>query len=481
MNYLSSWIANLGVVPLFLFSAFLFLPALFTLFLRIIRVFFVLEPMTTSLSRNRPLYVTFMESYVKVFLLVFPFLCYAETTQATETIFLSKGEQKSLKVLKLGEFSIGNKDVISHKYLKDKEKFLIKGKGIGFSDLIIWSDKQKKTYHIYVTDKRTHLRNQQIKELLNFQRIPHSIKGDLVITHGKIQRLEQYLMLKKLEQNNKKTLFLQSYLGQELRNELISKVYEEIMGEGFYEISCNEELLTIKCLLNSQDKSLTPKINYLKNNYSIEFVQTNISKEYHNYKIKLKFIQFERLDGQEFSLGLDQVQTTMQSLFEKGTRALVENNLIQLAKQNISVSTLAEPEVLMQVNKKALIKVGAEIPFSSLVSSSNIISQTQWKFSGLQVKLALKKNKSGHEMEYQTSLTSPDAQNIKGSKESSSLFVKINKPITLFKIAFRSSARTKKSIPLLGDIPLLGRIFQSSNHQRNYKHIYGYLKVENHE
>ncbi len=480
MNYLLSCTANFGVVPLFLFSAFLFFPALFTLFLRIIRVFLVLEPMLlTSSSKDRPIYLSFMNRYVKILLILTSILLPSSDLVAAESIFLAKGEQQSIKLLKLGQFSIGNKDILSHKYIESKGQFLIKGKAVGFSDLILWEKGKKQVYHIYVLDKRSQLKNQQLEEILSSQKIPHELKGNLFITKGEINELGQYLLLKKLEQKFKNSLFVQSYFSNKLRNELIAKAYEQIMGIGFYDISCEDEMLTINCLLNSGDKNLKPKIKFLTDNYFIQFIHTDIKDNHRNLKVKLKFVQFERLDGEEFSFGAHKINASLGDLFDKGLRALIENNILSLSENSINVSTLAEPEITMQLEQEATIRVGSEIPYQGVNNSNqvSIISQTLWKFAGLRVKVKMTKLKEGYSLTYTNELTSPDAQNIQGSKESATLLVPLNKPTTLFKIAFRSQAESKAGIPFLNEIPLLGRIFRSSNRTDNFKHIYGYIKV----
>ena len=149
----SGWIANLGVVPLFSFAFFLLAPAFFLFnFLRIL-VCVVLEDIFLSLSYQ------FNKQYRAIFLTCFLLLvkgfiaqstAFASASSKQKNIFLAKGEQIELDINNLDSFSIGNSEVVQCKYLSKTKKFLVKGKMLGFSDLIIKSGEDQ-IYHIYVT------------------------------------------------------------------------------------------------------------------------------------------------------------------------------------------------------------------------------------------------------------------------------------------------------------------------------------------
>ena len=471
------WTANFGVVPLLAFSFFLLLPDFLDLFLRTIFVFFVREPIKTPkvFSKIRHIYVSFMKSSVKILLLLVLF--FSHSLWAQEGIFLGKGEQKSFKLLKLDKFSIGNKEVLGHSYQKGDQEFMIKGKSIGFSDLIVWQGDKKQIFHVYVTDKRQQLKNEELKQILIQEKIEYKLEGNYLRTYGKLNNIHQYLVLQKLLKEKNEKLLVRSSLSLELRNKLIAKIYDQIMSEGYYQIECHNEVsIQIECSLYNSDENLKTKLEVLKAKYFVDFVESNNSQKAINYKIRMKIVQFERLDGEEFSLGLSQLQSLVGGVFDSGARSLIENNIIFLANNNIKVSTLAEPETVLQMNKEAIIQVGLDITFNSFSQAGqNFVAQNDWKFAGLKIKLRLKNQHGKPSLFYQSEITSPDSNAIKGSKESSSLYLDFDKPIHLFKIAFRTVSSQKQSLPILGSIPLLGKIFQSSNSRDNYKHIYGYL------
>src|SRR5690606_7567559 len=140
MNYsLSGWIANLGVVPLLLFSAFLFVPAFLFLSFLLMRVIVVLDDIKVSfrLTIFKYLNLPFLAKvplFVKG-LFLFSLLAtptFALSIENPEHLILSKGEQKEVTVGLFSKFSLGNPEVISL-HSENKGKMLVKAKSIGFS------------------------------------------------------------------------------------------------------------------------------------------------------------------------------------------------------------------------------------------------------------------------------------------------------------------------------------------------------------
>ena len=156
MNYLSLWIGNFGVVPWFSFLFFLFLPIFLSLRALLVLVCCVFEAMIYPFAKLLYLETRFLTSsapIVKAFLftnLVLISYTKANTLKSDE-FFISKGEQIEINIKDLGSFSIGNKEVITSKFYEAKAKLLVKGKSLGFSDLVIWKNNgSKRNVHFYV-------------------------------------------------------------------------------------------------------------------------------------------------------------------------------------------------------------------------------------------------------------------------------------------------------------------------------------------
>jgi hypothetical protein len=472
------WIANFGVVPLFLLAAFLFLPAALTLFFLIILVFLVFEPIPTS---NVFLYFEskFIPSklnLVKIMLWGMLFLLSAQQCVNAETIFLGKGQQKQVNLLKSGTFSIGNPEVLGYQLLPNSRKLLIKGQKIGFSDIISDDGIQKKTIQVYVLDKRSQLKTKQLINTLRRNNISFEIYGGIVQIKGIINNLNKYFLIKSLKKQKKVTII--AHLSPALRNELISIVYQNLMSLNFFDIHCKDFLIDIVCYSDLENKAIKPHLKHLKDKYKISFIHHKEQK-HQNFKVKLKFIQFERIDGREFSLGAYQLSTVGEEIFSKGAKALMNNNVINLSNTSINASTIAEPETFLIKNKPSVIQVGSEIGFQvqNATSNGNQLTQTDWKFAGFKLKLNLTEENSNLILNYSSEFTSPGVNTISGSKEKSSLKVKLNKPMHLFKIAFQSNNNENKSIPWISNVPILNKVLGSQKRAQSYKHIYGFIHI----
>ena len=143
----------------------------------------------------------------------------------------------------------------------------------------------------------------------------------------------------------------------------------------------------------------------------------------------------------------------------------------------VDASLLAEPIVLIRPLKKVKIQVGAEIPYPSVSKDGN--QNTIFKFDGLKLALELKKEGDGFLLDYSAEITKPNVGGeISGSKESASARVSIIKPIELFEINFQTKALEKDSLPVMGSIPLFGKLFSNSKNSKTYKKITGLVMLE---
>jgi type II secretory pathway component HofQ len=185
----------------------------------------------------------------------------------------------------------------------------------------------------------------------------------------------------------------------------------------------------------------------------------------------------EQMDGRQINLGLSQLNTRLGDLFQTGISSVITNNELVLKENNIQLSSLAEPEAIVQSGQEVSLDIGSDIPYAS--SSLHGAAQTQWKFAGLKIKVKLVRRGNALRVSYSTSFTRPSqGQTISGNRESSTLMVPLNIPLQLFQVSFQTLGEQKQNIPILGSIPILGKIFSSTGSQANYKNITGVLQIE---
>lgn len=482
INYFSLWIANLGVDPLFSSIFFLALPAFFLLSFLLHLVCIVFEaiilplPLLKTLNcKFRPLFLSISKSNVKVFLVCYVIMGHSNISYASniKEIFISIGEQVEITRPSIKKYSVGNKDVIKHKFRPKHQQILIKGKKIGFSDLVLWKKKEKEIFHIYVISKKKQLEQITLIESLKKMNLSIRTQGDIVYVYGKVSTEEQFLLINKIKEQKHKKLILNISLTKELRNKLFSKVYLELYRSGAQKVICRN--FGIKILCSVQGLSLSSSsISHLKENFFVAFTDQLSRLDDKNFQASFKIIQIETSSADYYKLGLSSISTRLKDLIYSQNN--LNDELIKIEKTNANIKILAEPQTTLILNEKANIQLGGEIPFSRKGNNQEDI--LEWKFYGLKISAALK-NKNGKPLiHYETELTSPSEKSISGSKGKSSVYVEENKYVKLFEVGYQVDAYNSAYLPILGEIPILKSLFSSNQNVDSYKHIICYIKLE---
>lgn len=473
MNYFA-WIANLGVVPLFLLAAFLLAPAALFLALRRFSVTAVLEAIGISsdhyFSILKLLNLTISLLFVKVFLLA---LGASFSHASSSDVILAKGEQKELHFPGLKNFSVGNKAIISYKFLPKTQKLLIKGKNVGFTDLIVWSKSGKETMSLYVLSKKKFIKTFQLAETLKNLNLSIDIRGPIMTAKGTVTDFSDYLYLQKIKGKYQDQVFFKIALDPGLRNHIVGQIYKKLYANGFSSTACQVDWLDVLCFYEGNDNPNLLK--QLANFYQVSFIQQDSRSKHKNYRLKLKLIQLERMDGREIHLGLDKLQATVGDIFQFGIRKLIDDNLILLNQSQMDLSSLAEPEMVVNLNTPQTVEIGSQIPYQNISRrSSAIVAPIDWKFAGLRIKTKLTESYGKFLLDYETEFSRPVDQSISGSKEISSVLLEVGVPMKVFQIGYQTNAKKREGIP----IPILRQLFESKSDQKTYKHIYGYVVLE---
>ncbi|HXH32189.1 MAG TPA: pilus assembly protein N-terminal domain-containing protein [Bacteriovoracaceae bacterium] len=391
---------------------------------------------------------------------------------------MAKGEQKELHFEGLKNFSVGNKEVISYKLMPKQGKLLIKGKKVGFTDLIVWTKKGKEVLSLYVLSKQKFLKTFQLADALKNLSLTIDIKGPVMTASGTLSDFSDYLYLQKIKGQFQDQVFFKITLDPKLRNHIIGQVYKRLYSNGFSSVTCQADWLDILCFYEGQNNEALLK--QIANFYKVSLVQQESRLRHKNYRLKLKLIQLERMDGLEIHLGLDKLQTSLYDLFEHGLRKLISDNTVFLAKSRMDLSSLAEPELVVNLTTPQLIEIGSQIPYQNISATTGaaVIAPIDWKFAGLKIKTKITESYGKLLLDYETEFTRPVDQAISGSKEISSALLELGVPLKIFQIGFQTTSKGRKGIPLLSDVPILRHLFESKSDQKTYKQIYGYVVLE---
>jgi Flp pilus assembly secretin CpaC len=490
------WIANLGVVPLFLFSAFLLAPAFFAFLNLLFDVTHVLETIgkllnTNILTNNQ--FTNFKLSFLPIFGQcvkgIFGFLLLnlmlTGPNLMADDIILSRGQSTTLKLPDMVKFNVGNKEVLTYKLNESNKTLLIRGTTLGASEILIWNKGETAPveHQIFVISKIQEAKFLHLAQILGTLGLETKIRLPHLQVSGEITSLKQYLQYKKIQSLNSDIVLDEATLKSELKRDILGDVYQLFFNDYKDSLKCSIQYSEVTCLYPANEAPSESLKKHLAEKYRVVFIEHNNQKIRNNYSFKLKLIQLEQMDGEELRLGLDQLSASLGDLLTIPLNKIVEQNAVLLAQKKVQMNTLAEPGGLIHPQSPAEFQIGADLPYGVINKDGNI-TKTQWKFAGLKVKITLENVGEKLKIIYESELTQPSSDQsgaISGNKEKSSIVIDLNTPTQIFQILLKTEAKGVDQMPFLNRIPLLGELFKSKSEQNNYKMITGIIEVKNHE
>lgn len=488
----SGWIANFGVVPLLLLRAFLLLPIfdfLFALLILVTAVFdTILNLLNGAVFKDKD--IQWLSFTVKALMTLF-FISNGLRTSANadglrrieeKPIFMAIGQHKEISVENLKKYSVGNPQVLGVKVRGASKNILLKGKKQGFSELLILKSGESSIVPVFVHTKKNQQKLARAKvELSSLGLGLENISGTPVVS-GVVNTLEQLKKLRIIFKKSNNLYDLNILIKPKLKSKVIAKAYSVLFDLFIDDGHCAMEGITILCKIPIDEKVSNSIQMRLKDRYSIHLEPTNLVSPSKNKEIKLKFIQIEKRDGSEFSLGLDSLNIPIKDIFDgQAFNALSSEKNIVLGESEFKIKTIAHPEFLLRTGNTSEIRIGAEIPFQNLSMNNNsLLNTTSFLFVGLKVKIKLEKSASDHLIQYEVQLNRPSAEGTlqsSGSKEKSTVTIKNATSTKLFDIGFKANAIDKKRFPVLSKIPLLGTLFTSKKNSSSYKKVIGIIHV----
>jgi CHAT domain-containing protein len=485
-NYsLSGCILNLGVVPLLLFSAFLFAPALVFLADRLFLVTRVLEtillrPYKIFRSQLLPTYcpivkVLFTLSFAPCVLAEINSPNLLKSPKSLETIVISRGEQKELKSAAFAKISIGNKEVLAHKYMPKAGKILIKGRRLGFSDLTVWEKNHKKSFHIYVFSKRKYLEMAHL--IKNLEELPLKVshQGQSIHVQGKLSKMGQYQSLVRVISKNPDKISVSVELEKRLQNDIIADIYNELEADYISNIKCISKAHLFVCTIPSTAQLSKKRKELLQKKYLIEFFENKLEKLNTNFTATLNIYHFQSEDQQGVLLGTEGVDTNWDQILSKGLDGILKQRSFKLGAADSKIETFAQPIISIMLGSPATFQMGTEVP---ITQSNNDRQYTDWKFTGLKGVFNLSKNQDFYLLKYSAELSFPD---FSGTKEESVVKIELGKAKKVFGLIFKYQSDTSRSLPLLGKIPGIGKLFTSPESANHWHQIIGVVNIAKEE
>lgn len=489
-------IANLGVVPLFLFPVFLFAPAFLAFLSLLFVVTHVLETMIKPLYR--PDFTKVIESQLKLYFVsgfnrcvkiffnfMVLFLILQPNCSEAKDLVLSRGQSQSISLKDISKFNIGNKEVISYKFDEKNKTMTIRGTKIGTSELLVWNKghKEPEQFQIFVVSKAQESKYLMLAQSLSHLGVSVIIEIPHVLVSGEIKTLKNYLQYKKIQSSYESVILDEVELSMELKKEILADVYLLLLNEYKDSAKCRISNSDVVCLVPTNDSPSESVKKHLKDRYRVSFIEQNIQQVKNNYSFKLKLVQLEQLDGEELRLGLESLNTTIGELIALPLNKIIEKNAFLLSQKKVKINTLAEPIFMIRPQNSAEFQIGADVPFITSSKDGNI-SHTEWKFAGLKIQISIENVDDKIKVSYESELTKPSGESngaITGSKEKTSVIVSLDQAIKIFQISLKTDAVGNDQMPFLNKIPILGEIFKSKSSQSNFKMITGIIEIKNYE
>jgi hypothetical protein len=308
-------------------------------------------------------------------------------------------------------------------------------------------------------------------------RLPH------LQVSGVIGSLKQYLQYKKIQNQHSDIILDEATLKTELKREILADVFQLFFNDYKDSLKCEVNFSEVTCLYPANEAPSATLKKYLSDKYRVMFIEHNNQKFRSNYSFKMKLIQMEQMDGEELRLGLEQLSASLGDLISIPLNKIVEKNAVLLAQKKVQMNTLAEPIGLIRPMSPAEFQIGADVPYTT-TGKDGYITQTQWQFAGLKIKITMENIGDKVQINYETELTKPSSEtngSISGNKEKSSVVIDLNSPTQIFQISLKTEAKGVDQMPFINRIPLLGELFKSKSSQNNYKMITGIIEVKIHE
>jgi len=500
-NYFS-WTANLGVVPLFLFEAFLFAPEVFFLAALLFLVTLVLETILTL-----PLADHFFQKYKFHFLPIFsssvkafPKFCnshsaltlctlsflvtpqmqlMAKDTYAkqSESYSLTIGEILELKLEKNSLYSVTNKSNIKYQFTSHKNLLTVKALKLGSTEIKVHpKNGASYTIAIQIIQKSLEQKLNGIEKILREKGFKTLLTPPYIEVTGDISTPKQFYWLSKIFEEHQNNIQVDLEINKDILKKIFANIYQDFLNNHYDFIKCHLTNYKILCV-HPENLQLNDKYkNYLKKEYNIDFYENkNFALE--NYQVKLKILQLEQTDGRDMKLGFDQLQGSLSDFFHSSLENIIGKNEVILKENHIHLSTLAFPQFQTTLKEESMIQLGSEVPVTINNKGRNMV---QWKFSGLKIKIKLDEYLNKLKVQYETELTKPTGDTsggVAGNIGKSNVMISLNKPIKIFDISLKTDGKTIDQLPYLSNIPLIGEIFKSKSQSENFKTIIGFIEI----
>ena len=363
---------------------------------------------------------------------------------------------------------------------------LLRGKRQGHAEVVVWNQlKAKQVWDVYVLSKAKQLKWIESMRSLKDLGLETQVHGKLIKITGTLVRPHHWQVFRKLcqeiEQQNDLTLINQVTAKPILKSNVLAAVYQYFFYQNADDIDCrwNKNGPWIQCLV-SEEIIARPRmkqlIKDLQKKYFVRIQSVLSFKKITNYKLTFYLYKLEQRSNLKSDMTLEHASGKLGQLNQKYLIQLTQQDDFVLGQARFKISSIANPEIIIRQDKKFSLQIGSEIPYQSQAKEK---ITTIFRFAGLKISGLLKSATIGRELEYTVEISSPSkAGSISGHKKSSSVLLRNKEEMIAFSLNYQQHAIEKKSLPLLGSIPILGILFSDTTLVKEQKTILGKVVLE---
>ena len=219
---------NLGVVPLLLFSAFLFLPDLTFLFSLLFLVIAVFETIkSTFIYKNHSKFTKVNKLLLKFLLIVkIGAVISPNTALATELpTILEENELHTIQLSDFTHFSNQDPEIIKIKKQEEGNKIILKGQKLGSSHLYFWGKGEKHRKRSFVVTTSKIKKALKLSKALNLNF--HYSEGEFNLS-GLINQKAQYKKLATIHQLAPELNLESICIEKRLKKWILSELYQSL-------------------------------------------------------------------------------------------------------------------------------------------------------------------------------------------------------------------------------------------------------------
>ena len=398
-------------------------------------------------------------------------------------IILGVGEQRVLKVPELKNYSLGSSVIRvlplkrGHREDKDhlKDTLLIKGINAGWGDLWILK-KDGRSEHRSIRVEKTSEKNRKLKlekALSALNETEVYLTGDGALLKGEIRDLNELFLISKISEQ----------FPGEIENAV--QIQPELLDEGkrkleaFIQESPYSQQITVETIHNRiwiKGKMDDPKIlKSLNHQLKSIFPALQIDLSTHSNAsptIYFRVFLLELKTNQSQSLGLQWPLIIPKALkvTQQGVQSLQEMDIaLHQLESNGLAKILSSPELVVRAPGEAELFAGGKLPYTT---QSRYTSQLHWERLGLTLKLKVSESFTERvRLDILTEVTHLDlklgterAPGVQVNRMTTQVDAQFGVPLLLSGLLQEQTREEILGVPVLKNIPILGRLFQSEDY-----------------